>query len=167
MASTLSFKASEQRNEEQHSFPEFLTKRRFVTPTTGLIFKQPNRCGGDACIRDLLKRHLSDTVQAMPDYRGTTTMIVTTDHGRGNIPNEWKTHHAKIAGSDKIWIAVIVPDTPAPGEGTNVAPLVQSQIAATVAALLRLVDSLPAALRGLPRPEDLEAELNKDARRKD
>jgi hypothetical protein len=83
-------------------------------------------------------RHLWDAVQAMPDYRGTTTMIVTTDHGRGNAPVEWKNHGAKIEGSDKIWIAVIGPDTPALGERTNVAPLVQGQVAATVAALLGL-----------------------------
>ena len=24
-----------------------------MTPTTGLISKRPDRCGGDACIRDL------------------------------------------------------------------------------------------------------------------
>jgi Type I phosphodiesterase / nucleotide pyrophosphatase len=83
-------------------------------------------------------RHLWDTVQAMPDYRGTTTMIVTTDHGRGDAPVEWKNHGAKTAGSDKIWIAVIGPDTPALGERTNVPPLVQGQVAATVAALLGL-----------------------------
>ncbi len=87
---------------------------------------------------DFHLRHLWDAVQAMPDYRGTTTMIVTTDHGRGNAPVEWKNHGAKIPGSDKIWIAVIGPDTPALGERTNVAPLVQGQVAATVAALLGL-----------------------------
>ena len=59
--------------------------------------------------------HLWESVQAMPDYRGTTTMIVTTDHGRGNAPVEWKSHGEKIEGSDKIWIAVIGPDTDAAG----------------------------------------------------
>jgi hypothetical protein len=83
-------------------------------------------------------RHLWETVQAMPDYRGSTTMIVTTDHGRGNAPVEWKNHGEKIAGSDKIWIAVIGPDTPPLGERTNAAPLTQGQTAATVAALLGL-----------------------------
>jgi Type I phosphodiesterase / nucleotide pyrophosphatase len=83
-------------------------------------------------------RHLWETVQAMPDYRGTTTMIVTTDHGRGNAPVEWKSHGADIAGSDKIWIAVIGPDTKPLGERTNIPPLTQGQTAATVAALLGL-----------------------------
>ena len=83
-------------------------------------------------------RVLWETAQAMPEYRGTTTMIVTTDHGRGTAPVEWKSHGAKVAGSDKIWIAVIGPDTPPLGERTNTEPLAQGQIAATVAALLGL-----------------------------
>jgi hypothetical protein len=81
-------------------------------------------------------RFLWETVQAMPDYRGATTMIVTTDHGRGNAPVEWKNHGANVQGSDKIWIAVIGPDTPPLGERTNAPPLTQGQVAATVAALL-------------------------------
>ncbi len=83
-------------------------------------------------------RILWDTVQSMPDYRGVTTMIVTTDHGRGNAPVEWKSHGASIEGSDKIWIAVIGPDTAALGERTKAEPLTQGQVAATVAALLGL-----------------------------
>ena len=81
-------------------------------------------------------RALWESVQAMPDFRGTTTMIVTTDHGRGNAPVEWKSHGEKIEGSDKIWIAVIGPDTEALGERTSTEPLTQGQVAATMAALL-------------------------------
>ena len=74
----------------------------------------------------------------MPDYRGTTTMIVTTDHGRGKCPDEWKSHGANVEGSDKIWIAVMGPDTPPLGERTDVETLTQGQVAATVAAFLGL-----------------------------
>ena len=63
---------------------------------------------------------------------------MTTDHGRGNAPVEWRSHGAKIDGSDKIWIAVIGPDTASLGERTNTEPLSQGQVAATVAALLGL-----------------------------
>jgi len=83
-------------------------------------------------------RILWDTLQMMPDYRGTTTLIVTTDHGRGNAPVEWKSHGANIEGSQRIWIGVLGPDTSALGERTNVDPLTQGQVAATVAALLGL-----------------------------
>ncbi len=63
-----------------------------------------------------------ETVQSLPEYRGTTTMIVTTDHGRGDAPVEWKSHGAKIKGSERIWIAVIGPDTPALGERKSSPP---------------------------------------------
>jgi len=81
---------------------------------------------------------LWETVQSLPEYRDKTTMIVTTDHGRGNAPDEWKSHGAEIAGSDRIWIAIMGPDTPALGERTNIAPVTQSQIAATLAGTLGL-----------------------------
>ena len=81
-------------------------------------------------------RRLWETTQAMPQYRDKTTFIITADHGRGTGPSEWKDHSEKVVGAEGIWIAVIGPDTPPRGERTNTAPLTQSQIAATVAALL-------------------------------
>ena len=56
------------------------------------------------------------TIQAMPDYRGTTTLIVTSDHGRGATLEDWHGHGSKVQGADKIWLAMIGPDTPASGE---------------------------------------------------
>jgi DNA mismatch repair protein MutH len=75
-------------------------------------------------------------MQAMPEYRGTTTFIITTDHGRGSGLTEWKEHGVEEKGSENIWIAVIGPDTAPLGERSHVASVTQSQIAATVAALL-------------------------------
>jgi hypothetical protein len=83
-------------------------------------------------------RILWETVQSLPDYRDATTLIVTTDHGRGDAPVEWKNHGAQIKGSERIWIGVLGPDTPALGERTNVVPVTQSQIAATLAIFLGL-----------------------------
>lgn len=74
-------------------------------------------------------------MQAMPQYRGSTTFIITTDHGRGQLA-DWKNHGDKIAGAENIWIAVMGPDTPALGERRGGDPVTQAQIAATVAALL-------------------------------
>lgn len=85
----------------------------------------------DHFVEDLWKR-----VQADPVYRGTTTFIITTDHGRGNAPKGWKDHGADQKGSENIWIAVIGPDTAPLGERSNVPAVTQAQIAATVAALL-------------------------------
>ena len=92
---------------------------------------------------------LWDTVQSMPDYRGRTTMIVTTDHGRGNAPIEWRSHGADVKGSEGIWIAVLGPDTPPFGERKQIKPVSQSQIAATLAACLGL-DYLEFAPKAAP-----------------
>jgi hypothetical protein len=82
---------------------------------------------------DAFIKELWETMQAMPQYSGTTTFIITADHGRGSGPTEWKEHGVKEKGSENIWIAVMGPDTPALGERSNVAPVTQAQIAATVA----------------------------------
>jgi bisphosphoglycerate-independent phosphoglycerate mutase (AlkP superfamily) len=75
-------------------------------------------------------------LQSLPAYRGSTTFIITTDHGRGSGLVEWKEHGVDQKGSENIWIAVIGPDTPSLGERTQVPVVTQSQIAATIAALL-------------------------------
>jgi len=75
-------------------------------------------------------------MQAMPQYHGTTTFIITTDHGRGSGLTEWKEHGVEEKGSENIWIAVLGPDTAPLGERVNVAPVTQAQIAATVAAFV-------------------------------
>ncbi len=85
---------------------------------------------------DAFVRELWDTMQAMPEYHGTTTFIITADHGRGSGPVEWKDHGVEQKGSENVWIAVIGPDTPPLGERKNLAPVTQAQIAATVAALI-------------------------------
>jgi len=79
---------------------------------------------------------LWETMQAMPAYRGSTTFIITTDHGRGSGLTEWKEHGIEERGSENVWIGVLGPDTPALGERSRSAPVTQAQIAATVAALL-------------------------------
>ncbi|MBI4662302.1 MAG: alkaline phosphatase family protein [Verrucomicrobia bacterium] len=81
-------------------------------------------------------RRLWETVQSMPNYRDKTTFLITTDHGRGTGPSEWKDHGERVAGAEGIWIAAIGPDTPPLGERATTPLLTQSQIAATVAALL-------------------------------
>ena len=79
---------------------------------------------------------LWSAMQAMPQYKDTTTFIITADHGRGSGPVEWKEHGVEEKGSENIWIAVIGPDTPPLGERSHIAPVTQAQIAATVAAFV-------------------------------
>jgi hypothetical protein len=85
---------------------------------------------------DRFVSELWERMQALPAYRNSTTFIITTDHGRGGDPVEWKEHGIEQKGSENIWIAVLGPDTPPLGERSNTAEVHQAQIAATVAALL-------------------------------
>ena len=84
---------------------------------------------------DYVKR-IWETAQAMPRYRGKTSLIFSTDHGRGEAPTGWKSHGEEVAGSENIWMAFLGPDTPALGERTACEGVTQSQIAATLAALI-------------------------------
>ena len=74
--------------------------------------------------------------QSMREYRGTTTFLVTVDHGRGPAPVAWKNHGKEIVDSAYTWFAVFGPDIAALGERSSTPLLRQGQIAATVAALL-------------------------------
>ena len=85
---------------------------------------------------DQYLQELWDTVQSMDEYRGKTALIFSTDHGRGEAPVEWKSHGEKIPASKYIWMAFMGPDTRSLGERAKIAPVTQSQIAATLAALL-------------------------------
>jgi bisphosphoglycerate-independent phosphoglycerate mutase (AlkP superfamily) len=85
---------------------------------------------------DAFIAELWNTMQSMPEYRGSTTFIITTDHGRGSGLDAWRDHGQDVEGAENIWIAVLGPDTPALGERTRTATVTQSQIAATLAALL-------------------------------
>ena len=75
-------------------------------------------------------------LQSMPAYKDQTTLIISTDHGRGSGLKQWKDHGSDNPGSDAIWIAVIGPDMKPLGERHDVPLVTQSQIAATIAALV-------------------------------
>jgi len=85
---------------------------------------------------DAALKELWDTLQSMPEYRGTTTLVVAADHGRGLAPREWESHGKKIPESKYIWMGFLGPDTAALGERSKVPAITQGQMAATLAALL-------------------------------
>lgn len=74
--------------------------------------------------------------QSHPAYRGKTSFLITTDHGRGIDGTSWKSHGKDLAESAYIWFAALGPDTPARGEWPGGSELTQGQTAATTAALL-------------------------------
>ena len=75
-------------------------------------------------------------LQADPQYRGTTTLVLTVDHGRGRTPADWTDHGATVAGAEETWLGCFGPTVTARGESREVGPLYQRQVAGTVAALL-------------------------------
>lgn len=85
---------------------------------------------------DAFVQRLWETLQGMQQYKDKTALLMTTDHGRGAGPKEWRDHGEKVAGSEFIWLAIMGPEVPARGERENAPDLTQSQVAATVGALL-------------------------------
>ena len=105
-------------------------------------------------------RTIWETIEADPVMRGKTTLIVTTDHGRGEAADEtWTEHSSKtylemyptylrdytktgIIGSDAIWFAAIGPGVKpgSPPASKNVTAVgacaTQSQIAASALSAL-------------------------------
>jgi hypothetical protein len=97
-------------------------------------------------------KELWQQLQNDPYYAGQTTLLISTDHGRGDSANSWQ-HHASgraiagymkklknfgngVSGSDQIWLAALGPQIPARGLVQTQQPWSQSQVASTVAELL-------------------------------
>mgnify|MGYP000362654623 CR=1 FL=1 len=85
---------------------------------------------------DQYARLLWDTLQSMPEYRGSTTLILATDHGRGAGRKDWRSHGRRIPDSQYVWMAFLGPDTPPLGVRENTPAVTQAQLAATIAGLL-------------------------------
>jgi arylsulfatase A-like enzyme len=97
---------------------------------------------------DKALQHLWNWLQNDPQYRDKTTLIITTDHGRGDDEiDSWKDHGNKFdkngalvgltAGDEYVWMAAIGPDTPAQGAIKH-EPIELRQIAPTIAALVNV-----------------------------
>ena len=93
---------------------------------------------------DRLIGELWTMLQSNARYRDRTTLVITTDHGRGMKGRDWSEHDCSIPGSEYVWALVVGPDTPATGEATNTPDLQLAQIAATLLQYFRI----PAAALG-------------------
>jgi predicted metal-binding membrane protein len=106
----------------------------------------------DATMRaDRFIARIWDTLQSLPEYAGRTTLLVTTDHGRGATTADWSDHGRDIPAAEATWIAALGPDVPPLGlrDGLTVTT---SQIAATIGALVGedFRSAVPAAAPPLP-----------------
>ncbi|KIC95508.1 sulfatase-like hydrolase/transferase [Flavihumibacter solisilvae] len=68
-------------------------------------------------------------------YRNQTTLIICTDHGRGE-GNLWTDHGTSAPHSDETYLMVIGPDTKPLGEVTTAGQIYQEQFAQTISRLL-------------------------------
>jgi hypothetical protein len=84
---------------------------------------------------DRMIRRLWDAAQALPEYANRTALVLTTDHGRGDTTKDWPDHGRETPVSDRIWVAVMGAGVPSLGVRSG-AIVTQSQVAATIAALL-------------------------------
>jgi len=99
---------------------------------------------------DRYLKELWDLLQSLPQYQGTTTLVVTTDHGRG-VGRDWINHSASVVGAENIWIAALGPGVPSLGVRENV-ETTQSQVAATLAQLVGIDYSKAFAQAAPPLP---------------
>lgn len=78
-------------------------------------------------------------LQADPQYRGKTALIITTDHGRGDADKRtWTDHGSRTPDSYEMWFAVMGPGCMPGGEIRKPMTVYQKQLAHTLAAWLGL-----------------------------
>lgn len=82
-------------------------------------------------------RRLWETLEAMPEYAGRTSYLITVDHGRG-LGEQWTDHGTETPHSDEVWFALLGPQVQAKGEVRESCQLTSAQVASTLAALLGL-----------------------------
>ena len=72
-------------------------------------------------------------LQAQPDYRGRTHLLITTDHGRGHDADGWRHHGEKYPDAERVWMAFVSPKMAQRGEWRGEPAVKTNQIAATLA----------------------------------
>jgi hypothetical protein len=88
----------------------------------------------DAAFRsDRFIGRLWQTLQSMPAYQGQTTLLVTTDHGRGATVQDWTDHGKDVPAAERTWMAAMGPAVTQRGLQRGVT-VTTSQLAATIAA---------------------------------
>ena len=90
-----------------------------------------------AYAQDKMISELWNLIQSIPQYKNKTTLLITCDHGRGDIiKNQWTSHGPQIKDSGQVWIAAMGPDTKPQGIFIEKGRYYLAQLATTTAALL-------------------------------
>lgn len=75
-------------------------------------------------------------LQTDPFYKNNTTLIITTDHGRGSNPSKRNGHNTFVKGSGEIWLALLGKSIEPLGEMKDKQVMYQNQLASTIASLM-------------------------------
>ena len=67
---------------------------------------------------DSMISSLWNWIQSTPGYAGQTSLLITTDHGRGDDAGNWNEHGFFTPGSSHSWLAIISPWAVPAGEVT-------------------------------------------------
>ena len=90
----------------------------------------------DATLRaDRFIQRLWETVESLPEYKGRTTLLITTDHGRGATTADWTDHGRKVPAAETTWMAAMGPGVAPLGTRASIT-VTTSQLAATIAAVV-------------------------------
>ena len=104
------------------------TNTNLVTVTA----QSTKKAGLSLTLTDGYLRELWNYLQSQKQYKDKTTILITTDHGRGLTPADWSDHGDDVEGAQYIWLATISPDSSLRGEWRNTETIYQDQIAATL-----------------------------------
>ncbi|WP_162303843.1 alkaline phosphatase family protein [Paracnuella aquatica] len=91
-----------------------------------------------AHLADGLIGKLWQLLQGLPEYRNNTSLIITTDHGRGRSRSTWFKHGFFVPGSSETWMAMLGTGIRPGGESGHDEQLYSAQIAGTIGYLLRV-----------------------------
>ena len=86
----------------------------------------------DAWVKDIWNYLQSD-----PQYKNNTSLLITTDHGRGE-GKKWTSHGSEVPGSNEIWFALMGPQISPKQEIKMEGIYYQKQLAQTIASLIGL-----------------------------
>lgn len=82
-------------------------------------------------------KEIWDFIERDRFYKGKTTIIITTDHGRGTEPiDTWRDHGSSVEGCDQVWVLAMGKGIKSKGEIDSIEQLYSNQIAASIAKLL-------------------------------
>ncbi len=90
---------------------------------------------------DLYLQELWEDINSDTNYANKTSLIITTDHGRGDSVADWHNHDVDIEGAQYVWMAFGSPALShrgniLPSNGTDKHEWRSNQVAATLLELL-------------------------------